>query len=116
MTEKSCLFCRIASGDLGADRVLETDHLVAFRDINPQSPVHVLLVPREHIPSLNELEERHAELVGALHLAARELARREGLAEDGWRLVTNVGADAGQTVPHLHLHLLGGRAMGWPPG
>jgi histidine triad (HIT) family protein len=95
---------------------MDTDEVVAFRDINPQAPVHILIIPRDHITSLAELAPEHAELVGKLHLAANELARRAGLAEHGWRVVTNVGADAGQTVPHLHLHLLGGRAMHWPPG
>jgi histidine triad (HIT) family protein len=95
---------------------METDDLLAFRDINPQAPVHILIIPREHIPSLGDVTQSHAELVGRLHLAASELARRAGLSEQGWRVVTNVGADAGQTVKHLHLHLLGGRAMHWPPG
>ena len=116
VSETSCLFCRIVSGEVPAERVLETVELIAFRDINPQAPVHVLIIPREHIPSLDRMEESHARLVGRLHLAARDLARREGIAEGGWRVVTNVGPDAGQTVPHLHLHLLGGRRMGWPPG
>jgi histidine triad (HIT) family protein len=116
LTEASCLFCRIARKEIPADRVLENDDLVAFRDINPQARVHVLVIPREHITSLNELETRHTELVGKLHLAARDIARQEGLAEGGWRLVTNVGADAGQTVPHLHFHVIGGRALKWPPG
>jgi histidine triad (HIT) family protein len=116
MTEASCLFCRIVRGEIPADRVMETEDLVAFRDIDPKAPVHVLLVPREHIPSLDDLEPHHAELVGGLHLAAREIARREGLSESGWRVVTNVGEDAGQSVAHLHVHLLGGRRLRWPPG
>jgi histidine triad (HIT) family protein len=116
MTETSCLFCRIAAGEIPADRVLETDELVAFRDIDPKAPVHVLLIPREHVASLADLEERHAGMVGRLHLAAGEIAGREGLAESGWRVVTNVGTDAGQSVAHLHLHLLGGRPLRWPPG
>jgi histidine triad (HIT) family protein len=116
MSDHNCLFCRIARDELRASKVLETDELVAIRDINPQAPVHVLVIPRRHIASLNDLEPGHAELVGKLHLAAREIARSEKLADGGWRLVTNVGADAGQTVPHLHLHVLGGRHLGWPPG
>jgi histidine triad (HIT) family protein len=95
---------------------MEGDDWFAIRDINPQAPTHILVIPREHIASLDHLEADHAGLVGRLHLAAAELARREGISESGWRLVTNVGADAGQTVGHLHLHLLGGRALGWPPG
>jgi len=116
VSETNCLFCRICRGELPADRVLETDAIVAFRDIDPRAPVHVLIVPREHIESLDDLHDDHARLVGDMHLAARDLARLEGLGDNGWRLVTNVGADAGQSVSHLHLHLLGGRALGWPPG
>ena len=116
MSDSQCLFCKISRGELPATRLLETDDVIAFRDINPQAPVHILIVPREHIPSLAEVDPGQAELVGKLHLAAAELARRAGLTEQGWRVVSNVGADAGQTVPHLHLHLLGGRAMHWPPG
>ena len=115
MNDPNCLFCRIAKGELPADVVLETPELVAFRDIDPQAPTHVLIIPREHVPSLELLDEAHAGLVGRMHLAARDLARREKLAH-GWRVVTNVGADAGQSVFHLHTHLLGGRAMRWPPG
>jgi histidine triad (HIT) family protein len=110
------LFCRIVRGEIPADRVLETDALLAFRDIDPRAPVHILIVPRAHIASLNEIEERDAELVGRLNLAARHIAQREGLAEKGWRVVINVGEDAGQSVGHLHLHLLGGRSLSWPPG
>ena len=116
MNESNCLFCRIASGELSANRVFETDDLVAFRDINPQAPVHVLVIPRRHIGSLNDLDGGQHDLMGKLHLAAKEIAKREKLADNGWRLVINVGADAGQTVPHLHLHVLGGRHLGWPPG
>jgi histidine triad (HIT) family protein len=116
LSDNQCLFCKIGRGELPATRLLETEEVVAFRDINPQAPVHILIVPREHIPSLGEIDRSQAELVGKLHLAAAELARRAGLTEQGWRVVTNVGADAGQTVPHLHLHLLGGRTMHWPPG
>ena len=116
MSENDCLFCKIGRGEVPASKLLEDDDMVAFRDINPQAPVHILIVPREHIPSLGHLDEGQAELVGKLHLAARDLARRAGLENQGWRVVTNVGADAGQTVQHLHLHLLGGRAMHWPPG
>ena len=116
MNEPSCLFCKIVRGEVKSARVLESDSWVAFRDIEPRAPVHVLIVPREHIASLDELDDRHAEVVGKLHLAARDVARQEGLAEGGWRVVTNVGPDAGQTVPHLHLHVLGGRRLGWPPG
>lgn len=114
-TDPSCLFCRIASGELPSDRVLETEHVVAFRDIDPKAPTHILVIPRHHLPSLEGLEDRHAETIGRLHVAAARIAREEGL-DDGWRAVINVGADAGQTVFHVHLHLLGGRPLRWPPG
>ena len=111
-----CLFCRIASGEIPADLVLETPDVLAFRDINPQAPIHMLIIPREHIPSVSELEEDQARVMGQLFLAARDLARKEGIQEGGYRMVVNAGADAGQTVFHVHMHLLGGREMGWPPG
>lgn len=113
MTDE-CLFCRIARGELEAERVAEGSAWLAFRDINPQAPTHVLLIPREHLPSLNELSD--ARLGGTLLVAAARVAEQEGLAEDGYRVVANTNAAAGQTVPHFHLHLLGGRDMGWPPG
>lgn len=114
-TDSDCLFCRIASGAIPSDRVFESDDIVAFRDIDPKAPTHILVIPREHIVSLDHLEPRHAETVGRLHLAAAEIAREEGL-DDGWRAVVNVGEGGGQTVFHLHLHLLGGRPLTWPPG
>jgi histidine triad (HIT) family protein len=109
-----CLFCRIVRGEIPAKIVAETEHCVAFRDIDPKAPVHVLVIPREHVPSLGETTD--AALVGRLALLAAEIATREGIAEGGYRTVINTNADAGQTVFHLHLHLLGGRRMGWPPG
>jgi histidine triad (HIT) family protein len=110
----TCLFCRIARGDIPAKKVAETEHCVAFRDINPQAPTHVLVIPREHVATLNDATD--PALVGRLSLLAAEIARSEGLAERGYRTVVNTNADAGQTVFHIHLHLLGGRRMGWPPG
>lgn len=109
-----CLFCRIVRGEIPAKIVAETDTAVAFRDIDPRAPVHVLVIPREHVVSLSET--RDPALVGELALLAAQIAAREGIAESGYRTVINTNSDAGQTVPHLHLHLLGGRAMGWPPG
>jgi histidine triad (HIT) family protein len=109
-----CLFCRIVRGEISAKLVAEDEHCVAFRDINPQAPTHVLVIPREHIPSLNEA--RDAAAISRLSLMAARIARDEGLAERGYRTVVNTNADAGQTVFHVHLHLLGGRRMGWPPG
>lgn len=111
-----CLFCRIVQGSIPARMVAETDHVLAFQDIQPVAPTHVLLIPKEHVAaSAAELASAHGALLGDLFALAADVARSEGLAS-GWRLVTNVGDDAGQTVPHLHFHLIGGRAMSWPPG
>ncbi len=109
-----CLFCRIVRREIPATLIAETEDCVAFRDINPQAPVHVLVIPREHVASLNEAAEPR--LVGRLALFAAEIARKEGIAESGYRTVINTNADAGQTVFHIHLHLLGGRPLAWPPG
>jgi histidine triad (HIT) family protein len=111
-----CLFCRIAAGEIPCDRVYEDEEILAFRDINPQAPTHILVIPRRHVSSLDELRDGDAALAGRLVVAATRLAREEGLAGSGYRLVTNCGAGAGQTVFHLHLHLLGGRTFRWPPG
>jgi histidine triad (HIT) family protein len=111
----NCLFCRIAKGELPADVVLEREDLLAFRDINPQAPTHVLVIPREHITSWATLDERHDRLLASLVGAVNEVARQEGVA-GGFRVVSNVGPSAGQSVEHLHLHVLGGRAFAWPPG
>lgn len=111
-----CPFCQIAQGSLRSDKVAETDRVLAFRDINPQAPTHVLLIPKQHVvSSAAEVDHDHAEMLAELFTLAARVARSEGLAS-GWRLVTNVGADAGQSVSHLHFHLLGGRPMRWPPG
>ena len=109
-----CLFCRIVRKEIPAKLVFENEHCVAFRDIDPQAPTHVLVVPRAHVPSLNEATD--AAMLGQLSLAAAEIAKAEGIAESGYRTVVNTNRGAGQTVFHLHLHLLGGRAMRWPPG
>ena len=110
-----CLFCRIAAGTLPASKVYEDDVVVAFEDIHPGAPTHILIVPRRHLAGLDVAAPGDAELLGRLQLTAAALARQLGLAE-GYRTVVNVGPDAGQSVDHLHLHLLGGRALGWPPG
>ena len=110
-----CLFCKIVAGEIPSKKVFEDDLTYAFRDINPQAPTHVLVVPRKHIASLAETDAADQELIGYLHLVAARIAGREGLS-NGFRTVINTGADGGQTVDHLHVHLLGGRAMGWPPG
>jgi histidine triad (HIT) family protein len=110
-----CLFCKIVAGTIPATLVAQDDRAVAFRDINPQAPTHILIVPRQHIPSLNELTDDNAALVGHLLVVARQLAAAEGLTA-GYRTVFNTGGHAGQTVAHIHLHLIGGRPLGWPPG
>jgi len=112
----TCLFCRIAEGEIPAQVIRTTPDLVAFRDINPQAPTHVLIIPRRHISSIGTMEPRDAETIGTLFVAAREIAEAEGIAEGGYRMVVNAGPDAGQSVFHVHLHLLGGREMAWPPG
>jgi histidine triad (HIT) family protein len=111
-----CIFCKIASGEIDSDLVYEDDEVVGFRDLNPQAPTHVLIVPRRHIPTTNDLAPEDAALVGRLILAARQIAEQDGIARRGYRTVLNCNAEAGQSVFHLHLHLLGGRPMGWPPG
>lgn len=111
-----CLFCKMASGEIEPDIVYQDDDVLAFRDINPQAPTHVLVVPRTHISTINELENEHAELVGRLYLVAAKVARQDGIAESGYRTVMNCMEGAGQSVFHLHLHVLGGRRMDWPPG
>ena len=109
----SCLFCRIVRREIPAKIIHEDEHTLAFRDIDPKAPTHVLVIPKTHVPSLNEASD--AESLGRLMLVARSIAQAEGLA-DGYRTVLNTGANAGQSVAHIHLHLLGGRRFGWPPG
>jgi len=111
-----CLFCKMAAGEIEPDIVYQDDELIAFRDINPQAPVHVLIIPRKHISTINDIQSDDAELTGKLFLAAGKIAEQEGIAEQGYRTVMNCNAGAGQTVFHVHLHVLGGRAMTWPPG
>lgn len=109
-----CLFCRIVRKEIPAKLVAEDEHSLAFRDVNPQAPVHVLVIPKEHVPSLNEASD--AAMLGRLSLMAAQIARAEGISGDGYRTVLNTNSAAGQTVFHIHLHLLGGRALHWPPG
>lgn len=111
-----CIFCKIAAGDIPADKVFEDDAVVAFRDLNPQAPSHVLVIPRRHIATLNDVGAGDEATVGRLYRAAREIAAAEGYAEAGYRTVMNCNEAGGQTVFHIHLHLLGGRMMHWPPG
>ena len=112
----SCIFCRIVAGELPAERLYEDEDVIAFRDIQPVAPIHILVIPRQHIGGPADLDEANAPLVGRMFVAASRIAAQEGFAEFGYRLVMNLGADGGQTVYHLHLHILAGRHMGWPPG
>ena len=112
----ACIFCEIARGAIPAQIVYSSPEVTAFRDINPQAPTHILVIPNQHVESIANLGSSDATLLARLVEVANELARQEGIAESGFRVVTNHGANGGQTVPHLHLHLLGGRPMTWPPG
>jgi histidine triad (HIT) family protein len=113
---ENCIFCKMVSGEIEPDVVYEDDDVLAFRDLNPQAPTHVLVIPKRHISTINDLEDVDAGLVGQLYLAAKEVARNDGISERGYRTVMNCNAEAGQSVFHVHLHVLGGRAMAWPPG
>lgn len=113
---EDCLFCKIVRGDIPAEIIHETDSTLAFRDINPQAPTHVLIIPRRHVETINDLDSDDREMIGDLFLAAQTIAGGEGLAERGYRVVMNCNEGAGQSVFHVHLHLLGGRGLGWPPG
>ena len=110
----TCLFCAVAQGDIPADKVASDDQFFAFRDINPQAPVHVLVIPREHVQSLEEAAD--SQMLGRLLLMVAQVARLEGIAESGYRTVLNTNGDGGQSVNHLHAHVLGGRSLTWPPG
>ena len=111
-----CIFCKIAAGEIPADIVYDDGEVLAFRDINPEAPVHLLLIPRRHIATLNDLSEADAALVGRLHLAGKQIAAELGVAESGYRTVINCNRDAGQLVFHIHMHLLAGRELGGAPG
>jgi histidine triad (HIT) family protein len=111
-----CLFCKIVKKEIPAKVLFEDEHLVAFSDVNPQAPTHALIIPKRHIVSLNEATSADAELLGRLVIAAQRVAREAGISDSGWRLVVNNGAHAGQSVFHIHAHVLGGRHMAWPPG
>jgi histidine triad (HIT) family protein len=110
------LFCRIVAGEIPADRVYEDDLVLAFRDINPKAPTHILVIPKEHIASAADLTDAHGPLLGRMFRVIADIARSEPVADSGYRVVTNVGRDAGQSVDHLHLHVLAGRSLAWPPG
>ena len=112
----SCLFCKMVEGEIPTNKVYEDDELLAFRDINPQAPTHILIIPKKHIATLNDTSADDQLLLGKIMLKARELATEEGLEDDGYRVVLNCNSHGGQSVYHIHLHLLGGRQMSWPPG
>ena len=111
-----CIFCKIVDGDIPAEIVYQNDDVLAFRDLNAQAPLHVLIIPKKHIATINDLQDDDTDMVGQLYLAAKTIAQQEGVAEDGYRVVMNCNSLAGQTVYHIHLHMLAGRAMSWPPG
>ena len=113
---EECIFCQLADGEMSIELLYNDDMFAAFRDINPVAPVHILIVPKKHISCLTCIEDVDADLLGRVFTIAGKLARQQGIAESGFRLVVNTGSGAGQTVPHLHFHLLGGRQMTWPPG
>lgn len=112
----NCLFCKIAQGEIPASVVFEDDEIMAFRDLNAQAPIHLLLIPKLHITTINEANDENQALLGKMILRAKTIARTEGISDAGYRLVFNINPNGGQTVYHVHLHLLGGRQMTWPPG
>ena len=111
-----CLFCKMVSGVIPCDKVHENEYVLAFRDIDPKAPTHILIIPKKHITTLNEINENDQELLGELLLTAKKIAKDEGIDTSGYRTVFNCNSDGGQTVFHIHMHLLGGRQMAWPPG
>lgn len=111
-----CLFCKIIAGEIPSTKVYEDEYVYAFNDIDPQAPAHVLVIPKKHIQSVSHTEEADAEILGKIFLAVKKIAAELGIDKDGYRVVTNIGEKAGQTVPHLHFHVLGGRSLEWPPG
>jgi histidine triad (HIT) family protein len=113
MTE--CIFCRVARGGVQAERLFEDEFVVAFRDIHPVAPTHVLVIPKQHVTAAWELDQSHGFMLARMFIAANEVATKEGIDDSGYRLVINVGKDAGQSVNHLHMHMVGGKLMGWPP-
>ena len=111
-----CLFCKMVSGVIPCDKVYENEYVLAFRDIDPKAPTHILIIPKKHITTLNEINENDQDLLGELLLTAKKIAKDEGIDTSGYRTVINCNSDGGQTVFHIHMHLLGGRQMAWPPG
>lgn len=112
----NCIFCKIVKGDIPSNKVYEDEKILAFKDIDPQAPVHVLIIPKKHIESLNAIKDEDLDIISYVFLKAKELAKKLGVSESGYRIVTNCGKDGGQTVPHIHFHMLAGRNLKWPPG
>tara|TARA_S200000501_G_scaffold160645_1_gene151517 strand:+ start:41794 stop:42138 length:345 start_codon:yes stop_codon:yes gene_type:complete len=113
---ENCLFCKIINKQISADIVYSNGSILSFRDINPVAPTHVLIIPKFHISTLNDIRNNHSNILGEIMLAAKEVAAIEGIAKEGYRTIFNCNKNAGQTVFHIHLHLIGGRSLGWPPG
>ena len=111
-----CIFCKIIAGEIPSTKVYEDDKILAFKDIEPQAPVHIIIIPKEHIKSANDINEENCALIGKIFNAAAKIAKELGISENGYRIVNNCGADGGQTVGHIHFHMLGGRSLAWPPG
>ncbi|MBL4852141.1 MAG: histidine triad nucleotide-binding protein [Gammaproteobacteria bacterium] len=111
-----CLFCKLINGDIPTDIVYQDDDVFAFHDVSPQAPIHILVIPKQHIATINDTDESHQAVLGKLVLTAKKIAKEQDIADNGYRLVVNCNQDGGQTVFHIHLHLLGGRSLSWPPG
>jgi len=111
-----CIFCKIANGDIPTEKIYEDDKVIAFNDIEPQAPVHILIIPKEHIPSINHIDEKNSDIISHIFLVVKKLVKEKGIDTSGYRVITNCGEQGGQTVEHLHYHLLGGRNLTWPPG
>jgi histidine triad (HIT) family protein len=113
---ENCIFCSIIEGKIPCDKIYEDELVLVFKDINPEAPIHLLIIPKVHIGSINELEEANIELIGHIFMVSKKLSKELGIAESGYRVVTNCGRDGGQSVHHIHFHMLGGRSLNWPPG
>ena len=113
---KDCIFCRIIAGEIPANIIYQNDVFIAFHDINPQAPIHVLLIPKEHIPTINDISSNHKQKIGHILSCSGKIAKKLGIHDNGYRIVANCNADGGQEIFHLHFHLLGGRKLSWPPG
>lgn len=113
---ENCIFCKIVKDEIPSQKVYEDEKVLAFKDINPEAPIHVIIIPKKHIANLNELTEENSDIISHIFMKVKDIAQKLNLADAGYRVVTNCGADGGQTVGHIHFHLLGGRALKWPPG